>query len=66
MSMTTEWIGQCIEDADAKQVYLKNGIRLVGVVLKQDDQAFVLRGQTGSELLIFKDVVSTIVRIPEK
>ena len=61
--LASTWIKRCVSEAIPTRVYLKSGKCLVGTITDDDTDAFILSGsQPGSETLVYKDMVATIVR----
>ena len=61
-TLAFEFIAGKIESAQPVQVYLVNGVKLEGVILKQDREAFTLtmNGKSNREQLVQKLAVSTL------
>ena len=64
-TMASNWIKRCVTDRMNTRIYLKNGKCLLGIIIQDDADAFILSGgQAESETLIYKDMIATIVRSP--
>lgn len=61
MLSTNKFIEQAISSNATVQIYLCNGVKLVGKILDQDDQAIVVNGKNRTENLVFRHAISTIV-----
>ena len=60
-AMNHEFIAQLITNKTQVSLYLRNGVKLTGAILEQDDQAIVFDGAK-AENLVFKEAISTIAR----
>ena len=61
MLSTNTFIEQAITSDANVQIYLCNGVKLVGKILAQDEHAVVVNGKNGAENLVFRHAISTIV-----
>lgn len=61
MLSTNKFIEQALSSNATVQIYLCNGVKLVGKILDQDDQAIVVNGKNRTENLVFRHAISTIV-----
>lgn len=59
--MQKEFITDLIENKTHVSLYLRNGVKLTGTILEQDETAITFDG-TKATNLVYKDAISTIAR----
>lgn len=59
-SVDFEFIAEKIDKQDEIEMFLVNGVKLGGVIYKQDDISLVMSGKKGKSQLVFKKNISTI------
>lgn len=59
--MQKEFVADLIENKTHVNLYLRNGIKLTGTILEQDETAIKFDG-TKATNLVYKDAISTIAR----
>lgn len=63
-SMQDQYVGQLIKDQVPVSVYLVNGIRLVGILIRHDRYTLLVKGRVGAQTqLVYKAAVSTVLPV---
>lgn len=59
--MQTEFIDDLVRNNTQVQIYLRNGVKLTGKIIDQDEKAIKFDGPNATNM-IYKDAISTIAK----